>query len=125
MRRRCVFYLSGFDPRGAAHYHALYRSEAAAQAQVSGLQVTVGRRQKTAEGNAFWEVSAKPPEGAVNTRYEFMRWDDIVRQHWPRSHARLVKDLVSTTVLNLRTGALLPWRAPADMTSHMGVPLLS
>ena len=106
MRRRCVFYLSGFDPRGAAHYHALYRSEAAAQAQVSGLQVTVGHRQKTAEGNAFWEVSATPPEGAVNTRYEFMRWDDIVRQHWPRSQARLVKDLVSTTVLNLRTGAL-------------------
>jgi pimeloyl-ACP methyl ester carboxylesterase len=108
VRKRCVFYLSGFDPKGAAHYHALYRSEAAAQAQVSGLQVTCGRRQKTTDGNAFWDVSASPPEGTVKTRYEFLRWDDIVRQHWPRSQARLVKDLVRTTWLNLRTGAL--WR---------------
>jgi hypothetical protein len=108
VRKRCVFYLSGFDPKGAAHYHALYRDEAAAQAQVSGLDVTVGRRQKTAAGNAFWEVSANPPEGAVETRYEFLRWDDIVRQHWPRSQGRLVKDLVTTTWLNLGTGAL--WR---------------
>ena len=108
VRKRCVFYLSGFDPKGAAHYHALYRDEAAAQAQVSGLEVNVGRRQKTAEGNAFWDVSATPPDGAVETRYEFLRWDDIVRQHWPRSQARLIKDLVTTTWLNLRTGTL--WR---------------
>lgn len=108
VRKRCVFYLSGFDPKGAAHYHALYQAEAAVQAKVSGLHITVGRRHKTGEGNAFWDVSASPPEGAVETRYEFLRWDDIVRQHWPRSQARLVKDLVSTTWLNLRTGAL--WR---------------
>jgi hypothetical protein len=108
VRKRCVFYLSGFDPKGAAYYHALYRDEAAAQAQVSGLEVTVGRRQKSAEGNAFWEISATPIEGAVETHYEFLRWDDIVRQHWPRSQARLVKDLITTTWLNLRTGAL--WR---------------
>jgi hypothetical protein len=108
VRKRCVFYLSGFDPKGAAHYHALYRDEAAAQALVSGLHVAVGRRQKTADGNAFWELAATTPAGAVQTRYEFLRWDDIVRQHWPRSQGRLVKDLVTTTWLNLRTGAL--WR---------------
>jgi hypothetical protein len=108
VRKRCVFYLSGFDPKGAAHYHALYRDEAAAQAKVSGLELTVGRRQKSADGNAFWEVSAATPDGPVKTRYEFLRWDDIVRQHWPRSQARLVKDLITTTWLNLRTGAL--WR---------------
>ena len=108
VRKRCVFYLSGFDPKGAAYYHALYRDEAAAQAQVSGLEVTVGLRQKTSNGNAFWDVNAHSAEGAVETHYEFLRWDDIVRQHWPRSKARLLKDLVSTTWLNLRTGAL--WR---------------
>jgi hypothetical protein len=108
VRKRCVFYLSGFDPKGAAHYHALYRDEAAAQAKVSGLEVAVGRRQKTAEGNAFWDVAATPAEGAVETRYEFLRWDDIVRQHWPRSQTRLVRDLITTTWLNLRTGSL--WR---------------
>jgi hypothetical protein len=108
VRKRCVFYLSGFDPKGAAHYHALYRDEAAAQAKVSGLELMIGRRQKSAESNAFWEISAATAEDPVETRYEFLRWDDIVRQHWPRSQARLVKDLITTTWLNLRTGAL--WR---------------
>lgn len=108
VRKRCVFYLSGFDPKGAARYHALYRDEAAAQAQVSGIKITVGRRQKTTGGNAFWEVSTVQPEGAVATRYEFLPWDDIVRQHWPRRRTILIKDLVITTWLNLRTGAL--WR---------------
>jgi pimeloyl-ACP methyl ester carboxylesterase len=108
VRKRCVFYLSGFDPKGAAYYHALYRDEAARQAEVSGRQIIVGRRQKGAEGNAFWDISTAAPEGAVETRYEFLRWDDIVRQHWPRSQPVLIKDLISTTWLNLRTGAL--WR---------------
>lgn len=108
VRKRCVFYLSGFDPKGASHYHALYRDEAVRQAEVSGLRVTVGRRQKSAEGNAFWDISAAAPEGPVETRYEFLRWDDIVRAHWPRSQATLIKNLISTTWLNLRTGAL--WR---------------
>lgn len=114
VRRRSVFYLSGFDPKGAAHYHALYRDEAAKQAQVSGMSVEVGRRKKTAQGDAFWQVTAHNPEGPedpddpVETRYEFLRWDDIVRDHWPRNQVRLRWDIVTTTWLNLRHGAL--WR---------------
>ena len=106
VRRRTVFYIGGFDPKGAAHYHALYRDEAAKQAQVSGLTVKVDKRQKSAYGNAFWQLEAPGPEGVVQTRYEVMRWDDIVRQHWPRNQARLVWDMLTTTALNLRTGAL-------------------
>src|SRR5437867_10470624 len=105
VRKRCFFYLSGFDPKGAAHYHALYRDEAAKQAQVSGMSVEVGRRQKTAQGNAFWQVTAhnregpespESPAGTVETRYEFLRWDDIVREHWPRNQVRLRWDIVTT-----------------------------
>lgn len=106
VRRRTVFYIGGFDPKGAAHYHALYRDEAAKQARVSGLAINVGKRQKSARGNAFWQLEAPGPDGVVQSRYEVLRWDDIVRQHWPRNQARLVWDMLTTTALNLRTGAL-------------------
>ena len=107
VRRRTVFYIGGFDPKGAAHYHALYRDEAAKQALVSGLNIDVGKRQKSANGNAFWSLQAPGLDGTnVQTRYEIMRWDDIVRQHWPRNQVRLVWDMLTTTALNLRTGAL-------------------
>ena len=106
VRRRAVFYIGGFDPKGAAHYHALYRDEALKQTNVSGLTINVGKRQKSASGNAFWQLEAAGTEGLVRSRYEVMRWDDIVRQHWPRNRARLVWDMLATTALNLRTGAL-------------------
>jgi pimeloyl-ACP methyl ester carboxylesterase len=111
VRKRCVFYFSGFDPRGASHYHALYRDEALKQSGILGLagvSLAVGPRQKTPQGNDFWRVTAQTPDGEVHTHYEFLRWDDIVRQHWPRNQLRLLWDIAATTALNLRTGAL--WR---------------
>lgn len=138
VRRRTVFYIGGFDPKGAAHYHALYRDEAAKQERVSGLHVEVGKRQKSANGNAFWQVQANGAAGPVQTRYEVMRWDDIVREHWPRNQARLVWDMLTTTFLNLRTGALwqmfkLSWPPVVALVAPValllailiGAPLLS
>ena len=106
IRRRCVFYLSGFDPKGASHYHALYREASARQAAVSGLSVTVGSRRRTPEGNAAWSVRSEPD--GVDTHYEFLRWDDIVRQHWPKQMWKLWWDVVRTTAFNVWQGAL--WR---------------
>lgn len=107
LHRRTVFYLSGFDPRGAAHYHALYRNEAAKQSRLSGLILTVGPRHKTERGNSCWHITAQTPAGPVETRYEFLRWDDVVRKNWSRNPARLAWDILATTWLNLRQGALL------------------
>jgi hypothetical protein len=108
VRRRTVFYLSGFDPKGAGHYHALYKDEAQKQAQVSCMQIDVSRRRKTPHGDSFWNISAQTPDGSVETRYEFLHWDDIVRRHWPRHQGRVIRDIVATTLLNLRHGVL--WR---------------
>ncbi len=122
MRRRHVFYVSGFDPKGPAHYHRLYAEQAALAAAVGGYRVEVGRRRKRDELSALWSVrwwpgrastdgttaTSGPEPAPVETEVEFLRWDDIVRDHWPRQAAVLAWDLTVTTVLYLRTGAL--WR---------------
>jgi len=138
VHRRSVFYLSGFDPKGAAHYHAMYVKEAAKQATVSGIDMKVGPRRKTETGNACWKITAQTDEGAVETHYEFLRWDDIVRQHWSRNQLQLAWDIVTTTCLNLRHGSLwrmlkLAWPPVVALfapflllcTVLLGVPLLS
>lgn len=109
VRRRHVLYLSGFDPQGPSHYHALYVEQAALQSKVSGDRISVGPRQR-AGGNAAWDVHWQGADGneAVETRYEFLRWDDIVRQHWPRGQARLLAVTLSTTARLLANGSL--WR---------------
>ncbi len=115
VRRRMVFYLSGFDPKGPAHYHRLYLEQAALAAQVGGYEVGVGRRRKTWEHGAAWSVDwrSTPADGAagpvtVRTEVEFLRWDDIVRNHWSRDPLVLARDLLGTSWLYLRSGAL--WR---------------
>jgi hypothetical protein len=107
VRKRCVFYFCGFDGRGATHYHTLYRDEAAAQAQYSDLKLNVGSCQKTVADNSFWDIAVETAEGTVATRYEFLRMEDIVRQHWTRNWAALTIDLIKTIWAYLISGAFV------------------
>lgn len=106
VRRRKVFYFSGFDPKGPAYYHALYRDEAIKQSRVSGASLEIGDRRKTSQGDAVWNVTRQTPEGVVNTHYEILRWDDIVRKHWLTNHLTLLWAIVLTSLFNFRHGAL-------------------
>jgi hypothetical protein len=106
--RRCVFYVGGFDPKGAAHYHALYRDECARQAAADGLLRTVGPRRRQPNGNGAWEIQARGEAGVVDTHYECLHWDDIVRQHWPRSTIALWWQVIAATLFYLRHGTW--WR---------------
>jgi len=80
VKRRHVFFLSGFDPKGSAFYHRLYRTQAALQGAVTGMAYKVSERSRGDNGNAVWTVRS----GSTETVYEYVRWDDIVRAHWPR-----------------------------------------
>lgn len=106
VRRRCVFYVSGFDPKGARFYHALYKEQAQLQTRINGMPVDVGPRRSLPGGGAFWDVQAATPEGPVQTHYEFMQWDDVVRDNWPKNQMDLWWKIVVTTIFYLGTGAL-------------------
>ena len=120
VRRRHVFYLSGFDPKGASYYHALYREQAALQGTVSGSRYEVGPRRRCGEGNSCWSVHAEANGHHTDTTFEFVRWDDIVRAQWPRR----VRDVVLGSLRGYRAalaslGALRKvWRvAPRTLVS--------
>jgi hypothetical protein len=106
VRRRCVLYVSGFDPKGASHYHALLGTEGQQQSQRDGWSLSVGPRKRQANGNWAWPLQSSVDGQAVHTHYEFLGWDDIVRAHWTRSIPKLWWQTVTTTVFNLRCGAL-------------------
>lgn len=80
VRRRHVFFLSGFDPKGAAHYHRIYRTQSLLQGVVTGKVYEVSERKHGVNGNAVWTIRS----GDTETVYEYVRWDDVVRAHWPR-----------------------------------------
>ncbi len=90
IRRRQVYYLSGFDPRGARFYHQLYRTEAALQQTVNACRYEVGRRAKSGEFVTTWTIDTHCGERHAETRFAFLGWDDLVRAHWPTSALRVI-----------------------------------
>jgi hypothetical protein len=84
VRRRAVFYVAGYDPRGPLWYHGIYRREGARQAELSGMRFAVSRREKTSSDVVTWKVEAETGGVETATDYHFLRWDDVVRQYWPR-----------------------------------------
>ena len=90
IQRRHVFFLHGFDPRGPAAYHSMYAREAAKQAALDGATVTVTKRQNDGRQASRWTVRADYDGQTTETRYEFLRWDDIVRRHWPKRKGPLL-----------------------------------
>jgi pimeloyl-ACP methyl ester carboxylesterase len=109
VRRRHAFYVSGFDPQGPAHYHRLYAEEAVKQAAVGGYAIEVGARQRAGPHSSQWRVDFQPgtPE-EVTTTVEFLRWDDVVRRHWPRSRWAVMLSALGSTARQVGNGVL--WR---------------
>jgi hypothetical protein len=106
VRRRTVYYLSGFDPRGARFYHQLYRDEAALQAPVNGCAYTVGGRRSAGEHATEWAVQSVCGDQRVDTRYVFLRWDDLVRDHWLASARDVITALPGFYWHHTTSGAL-------------------
>ncbi|MES2974053.1 MAG: hypothetical protein V4757_10600 [Pseudomonadota bacterium] len=105
VNRRHVFYIDGFDPKGPAHHHALYRRESARQTMVSGVIIQVGERLNLDRHSSQWQLSANEAGARTDTTYEYLRWDDIVRRHWPRGYMALSASLVRTGWRYLKSGA--------------------
>lgn len=91
VRRRQVFYIHGFDPRGPAPYHRMFVESAAAQAKVDGAEIRVGARRRPDPGCAEWTIEALFDGQAVTTHYTFLRWDDLARALWTRGEGRLFR----------------------------------
>jgi hypothetical protein len=82
---RRVHYISGFDPRGARFYHRLYREESAKQAPHMGARLEIGERRRLNAQVSTWSIQGSWENLSVHTDYQFMSWDDLVRQHWDSS----------------------------------------
>ncbi len=89
VRKRLVFYVSGYDPRGPSHYHKLYTAEAEKQSSLNGMELEIGRRRKVNRLSHAWDISLKST--GTKTEYEFLRWDDLIRKNWPKNELGLLR----------------------------------
>lgn len=93
VRRRRVIYVHGFDPAKSDRYRRLLLR---AGSDRDGVTVTMGEVGPITERSEGWMISASGPDGQVETVFEILRYEDIVR-HWRNRPAaeRLVTGLTS------------------------------
>jgi len=106
IQQRHVFYLSGFDPRGAAFYHRTFKEESSKQSKINGINVSVGPRKKYNDFSQTWKIKAQDQGETVDTQYEFLRWDDIIRKHWVKSLLSIFLDFIYVAWIFITTGTL-------------------
>ena len=85
---RRVYFLSGFDPRGAPHYYRLFAEQLRVYTARTARALELGRRRSQADQLlSRWSVQE---EGRSRLEMVFLHWDDIARQNWPRRPIPLI-----------------------------------
>lgn len=114
--RRHVFYIHGFDPRGASIYHDHFRSGLKAASARWQRRIEIAEAEPEAIEAAAWTVSAKiGADGPrVTARYEMLLWTDIVGRYWfPRRQIRLAGESFRFAWTCWRRGILGRFYRPA------------
>ncbi|WP_170791018.1 hypothetical protein [Ruegeria lacuscaerulensis] len=106
VKRRRVFYIPGYDPIHPRRYRELYRTESAAQAAISGYEITLSPR--TGDGPYGWHVRSVQDGTAVEAEFQVLVWSDIVRDSMSNSIAATYGQLIRTAWVYISTGVL--WR---------------
>ncbi|MEC7765047.1 MAG: hypothetical protein VX874_24290 [Pseudomonadota bacterium] len=106
VKRRRVFYIPGYDPIHPRRYRELYRSEGAAQAEISGYDLKlVGRQGGATYG---WQVDGAIEGGEVEAEFDVLVWSDIVRTSMELNIAQTYLLMARTAWTYIGSGAL--WR---------------
>jgi len=82
MFNKRIYYISGFDPRGARFYHRLFREEAKKSTTLSGAEIDTGRRKVLDKLITQWQVDSVWDGKSYITDYRFMTWDDVMKRYW-------------------------------------------
>src|SRR6056297_2062410 len=104
VRHRRVFYIPGYDPIPPRRYRELYRKESAAQAGISGYEITI--LPSEAKVRFGWGVKAHMGGAEVETQVEVLVWSDIVKDSMDQGILATYAQLVRTAATYIGTGAL-------------------
>jgi hypothetical protein len=99
-----VFYIPGYDPIPPRRYRELYRKESAAQAGISGYEITI--LPSEAKARFGWGVKARMDGAEVETQVEVLVWSDIVKDSMDQGILATYAQLIRTAATYIGTGAL-------------------
>jgi hypothetical protein len=101
VQHRHIIYVQGYDPRGLAQYYRMFRTELRKFGRLYELNATISRPQAAEDGEtASWTIETKASDWQTHTRYDFLRWEDLIQ-----------RDLAEPIWRTVFHGAWIYWRA--------------
>ena len=115
--RRRVFYIPGYDPHPPRRYRELYRTESAAQAEISGYRID----QKPGRSDTGWKVRAEIEGAQVQSTIDVLVWNDLVQSSMRAGIAGTYFALIRTAWTYLASGTLrrLTWLAKGPVLAAL------
>ena len=102
--RRKVFYIPGYDPIHPRRYRELFRKEGAAQAKISGYELSLSAK---SGGDLYgWRVSSTFEGRETTADVTVLVWSDIVRNSMSNTILATYGQLLRTAWEYIATGAL-------------------
>jgi len=103
-RRRHVFYVEGYDPRGAEGYFDILQRSWNRCRRVWHFEGKLGELKLDSELIAHWDIEAEGPNWHAATRYEFLRLEGVIGANMAEPMWRLVPRAIAWAVDDLITG---------------------
>jgi hypothetical protein len=107
IRRRHVIYVEGYDPQGAEGYYSLFERSWKRFLKIWALQARLGKLELDSQDFAHWDLEASAPNWRVETRYEFLRQEHIIRANMAQPLLRQVPRALGWALDYLVSGAIV------------------
>lgn len=82
IKKRKIFYLGGYDPRGDRHYYKNYKEEALKYSSLSNYEIEISSKKTLGKCFSSFQINNKGL--GVKTEYCFLKWDDLIRKTWTK-----------------------------------------
>lgn len=102
--RRRIIYVHGYDPQGAEGYYGLFRSQLKRAGALWQTKFTLGDLVIESTEMASWTTSMAGPNWQVAVRYDFVRYEDVIKASMAEAILYRIARAVLWIVNDLVTG---------------------
>ncbi|AJC85836.1 hypothetical protein [Campylobacter sp. RM16704] len=102
-KKRDVFYIAGYDPRGYRHYYTIFKKNLFLQNELLSYDYTLSKSQVKENTYPFWQIQTS----YTNITYTFLNWNDIVKKNWSEGIKDALSDCYSFFRIYTITGLFL------------------
>jgi pimeloyl-ACP methyl ester carboxylesterase len=109
VRRRLIIYVQGYDPRGLPEYFRMFRREYRRTCELCKLTGKIGSVQNVPGANyVHWDVTTNGRGWTTDTRYLFLRWEDVIRKDFARPAWWKIVNMMRAMLISIFNGVY--WR---------------